>query len=125
MAFGKWKQQARALKRSADLSHHQALDLVAKANRFDNWHQVVTEAKANRVSEAAYRSGLVVAYEIKDATESWIPDVSFVDDPRVYLFCRNDVLAWFRRGDEEAEGEEKDAIPNDLAEYMEEFESGL
>ena len=68
--FGKWKQEARALKRSSALPHHQALDQVAIAKGFDNWHHVVTEAKLNRLSEAAYRSGLVVAYDIKDAMDN-------------------------------------------------------
>ena len=122
VTFGRWKQQARDLKRSGNLSHHQALELIAKANRFKDWHHVVTEAKLNRISETAFRSGLVVAYDIKDATESWVPDDSFVDDSRAYVFCQNDVLAWYQRGDEEAEGDEKRAIPKDPVEYMEDFE---
>ncbi|WP_323142697.1 hypothetical protein [Massilia phyllosphaerae] len=123
--FGKWKQQARALKRSSQLSHHQALDHVAKAHRFDDWHQVVTEAKLNHVSETAYRSGLVVAYDVKDAMDSWVPDASFVDDSRVYHFCENDIFAWYRRGDDEVDGEERNAIPTDPTEYREEFEEWL
>lgn len=125
VVFGKWKQQARALKRSGTLSHHQALEQVAKANRFDNWHHVVTEAKQNRASELGYRSGLIVAYDIKDAMDSWVPDDSFVDDSRAMHFCANDIFAWYRRGDEECEGEEKAAIPSDPEEYREEFEEWL
>ena len=123
--LGKWKQQAQALKRTSALSHHQALDQVARANRFDNWHHVVTEAKLNQLSETAYRSGLVVAYDIKDAMDSWVPDDSFVDDWRVLHLCQNDVLAWYRRSDDEADGEERAAIPTDPTEYQEEFEEWL
>lgn len=123
--FGKWKQEARALKRAGTLSHYQALDQVAEANRFVNWHHVVIEAKQNRASEAAYRSGLIVAYDVKDAMDNWVPDDSFVDDTRVLHFCENDIFAWYRRGDDESEGEEKAAIPSDPDEYREEFEEWL
>jgi hypothetical protein len=119
--FGKWKQEARALKRSNALPHHQALDQVAVAKGFDNWHHVVTEAKLNRLSETAYRSGLVVAYDIKDALDNWIPDDYFVDDWRVLPFCKDEILAWYRQNDDDTEGEERAAIPTDPSEYQEEF----
>lgn len=123
--FGKWKQQARALKRSSDLTHNQALDQIAKANRFDNWFHLITEAKLNHISEAAFRSGLIVAYDIKDAMDNWIPDDSFVDDFRALHFCEKDIFAWYRRADDEAEDDEKRAIPTDPAEYREGFEEWL
>jgi hypothetical protein len=123
--FGKWKQEARALKRSSALPHHQALDQIAIAKGFDNWHHVVTEAKLNRLSEAAYRSGLVVAYDIKDAMDNWIPDESFVDDWRVLNFCKDEILAWYRQSDDDTEGEERAAIPTDPSEYQEEFDEWL
>lgn len=123
--FGKWKQEARSLKRSSQLTHHQALDHIAKTKRFDSWHHVVTEAKLNRISETAYRSGLVVAYDIKDAMDHWVPDASFIGDSRVIHFCEEDIFTWYQRGDDEAEGEEKDAIPTDPIEYREEFREWL
>jgi hypothetical protein len=123
--FGKWKQQARALKRSNGLPHHQALDQVAIAKGFDNWHHVVTEAKLNRLSETAYRSGLVVAYDIKDAMDNWLSDDSFVDDWRVLHLCKEEVLTWYRQNDDEADGEERLAIPTDPDEYLEEFDEWL
>jgi hypothetical protein len=123
--FGKWKQQARALKRSGHMPHHQALDHIAKSKGFDNWHHLITEAKLNSDSGTAYRSGLVVACDIKDAMDSWNPDESFVDDSRVLHFCEQDIFAWYRRSDDEAEGEEKAAIPTDPTEYREEFDEWL
>lgn len=123
--FGKWKQQARALKRSSELSHYQALNQIAIANRFENWHHVVNEAKLNLLSETAFRSGLVVAYDIKDATESWRPDDSFVDDWRAMHFCEGDIFTFYRQTDDEAEGEERAAIPTDINEYREEFNEWL
>ncbi|RJG22224.1 hypothetical protein [Massilia cavernae] len=119
--FGKWKQEARALKRSTNLMHHEALEQVAKSKGFENWHQVACEAKLNRASETSYQSGLLVAYDIKDAMDHWVPDDSFVDDWRVLHFCESDIFTWFRRGDDEAEGEEKDAVPSDPDEYRERF----
>lgn len=123
--FGKWKQQARALKRSTGLMHHEALDSVAKSIGFENWHQVVSEAKLNQTTETSYRSGLLVAYDVKHAMDDWIPDSSFVEDWRAHHFCEKDILAWYRRGDDEAEGEEKEAIPSDPDEYLEQFEEWL
>jgi hypothetical protein len=123
--FGKWRQEARALKRSTNLMHYEALEHVAKSNGFENWHQVVYEAKLNRTTETSFRSGLLVAYDVKDAMDHWVPDDSFVDDWRALHFCERDILAWYRRGDDEAEGEEKDAIPSDPDEYIEQFEDWL
>jgi hypothetical protein len=123
--FGKWKQQVRRLKRVGGLPHHQALEQVAKSLEFDNWHHVVTEAKLNLVSETAYRSGLIVAYDIKAAMEGWEPDDAFVDEHRAMYFCKKDVFAWYRRNDDEAEGAEREAIPSDPVEYREEFEMWL
>jgi hypothetical protein len=125
VVFGKWRQEARALKRSSELSHHQALEQVAKEHRFASWRHVVTEAKLNRISESAYRTGLVVAYDIKDAMDNWNPDESFADDSRVLHFCEGDIFEWYRRTDDEAEGEERDAIPSDPAGYLEDFEEWL
>jgi hypothetical protein len=123
--FGKWKQEARALKRSTNLMHHEALEQVARSKGFENWHQVVCEAKLNRASETSYRSGLLVAYDVKDAMDHWVPDDSFVDDSRVLYFCEKDIFAWYRRGDDEAEGEEKAAIPTNPKEYREDFDEWL
>lgn len=125
LAFGKWKQEARALKRSTNVPHHEALEQVAKSRGFEGWHQVVCEAKLNRTSETSYRSGLLVAYDVKDAMDHWIPDESFIDDWRALHFCENDILAWYRRGDDEAEGEEKNAVPSDPNEYLEDFREWL
>jgi hypothetical protein len=123
--FGKWRQEARALKRSTELSHHQALEQIAKQNQFASWRHVVAEAKLNRISESAYRTGLVVAYDIKDAMDNWSSDESFVDDFRAFHFCQGDIFEWYRRNDDEAEGEERDAIPSDPADYREGFDEWL
>lgn len=74
------------------------------------------DASSSGSSSNAWNSSISprpLTYDVKDATESWAPDDSFVDDSRVYLFCQNDILAWYRREDEEAEDEEKRAIPSD------------
>ena len=123
--FGKWRQKARALKRLTNITHHEALEQIAKSKGFENWHQVVSEAKLNSASEASFRSGLIVAYDIKDAMDSWVPHDSFVDDSRALYFCDKDIFAWYKRGDEEAEHEEKAAISSDPDEYREEFDEWL
>lgn len=123
--YGKWRQEARALKRSTNLTHHESLEQIAKSKGFANWHQVSSEAKINRASETSFRSGLIVAYDIKDAMDSWVPHDSFVDDSRALYFCEKDIFAWYSRNEEEAEEEEKTATPIDPDEYQEEFNEWL
>ncbi|WP_151447103.1 hypothetical protein [Lacisediminimonas profundi] len=120
--FGKWKQKARALKRAGPLSHHEALEQVATANGFDNWHQVVNQAKLNELSEAACRSGLVVAYDIKDALDNWKEHESFVADERAFAFCDADLFAWYKRNEDEEENLAAGYRPADEAEYRNEYE---
>jgi hypothetical protein len=57
--------------------------------------------------------------------DSWVPDDSFVDDWRVLHFCQGDILDWYRRNDDEADGEERAAVPTDPAEYQDEFDEWL
>jgi len=125
VTFEKWKQQARALKRSSGMPHHQALDQVAKENRFNDWHHVVTEGKRNQLSEAAYRSGLVVAYDVKDAMESWSADDAFVEDSRILHFCENNIFNWYQQNDEDVEDEDRPLTPSATSKYREHFEEWL
>lgn len=95
LAFGKWKQEGRSLKRSSVLSHNQALEQVAKSKGFESWHHLSHEAKQNWITETAFRSGLIVAYSLKDAMDSFDPSDIFVEDWRAYLFCEPSIRTWY------------------------------
>jgi hypothetical protein len=102
--FEKWKQQARQLKRSTNIAHHEALDALAQRNQFQDWHHVTVEAGLNRLSEKAIRQGFVVAYDVKEASESPLPDELFIEDWRAPHFADRDVFAWYVSGDEADSG---------------------
>jgi hypothetical protein len=68
--FEKFKQAARHLKRDSEITHHEALEQTALANGFQNWNQVAQLAKETQPSEIAFRSGFIVAYDIKDALDN-------------------------------------------------------
>jgi hypothetical protein len=57
---------------ATNLTHHEALEHIAKSKGFENWHQVASEAKLNRTTETSYRSGLLVAYDVKAIGEPFI-----------------------------------------------------
>lgn len=100
LTFGKWKQEARAIKRSTQVPLHEALERVAKSKGFLSWHQLAHEAKQNQVTETAFRSGLIVAYSLKDAIDSFDTGEVFVEDWRATLFCDKDILAWYASKDD-------------------------
>lgn len=63
----KLKQKARKLKKASGLSHNEALDQVAKEGRYNHWHHVTEMAAMTEPSETAYRNGLLVAFDMKEA----------------------------------------------------------
>lgn len=89
----KLKQRARKMKREQGISHHEALELVARSSGFANWHQAV---KANNVmaeTESAVRDGIVIAMDIKEidgAKEIPLPTGKgrFVQDQMLRMFYR-------------------------------------
>ena len=70
-SLSKLKQRARDIKRSSDLSHTQALDLLAKNMGTGGWKQVSDAAARYRPFENALSGGLIAAY---DRSESPDPD---------------------------------------------------
>ena len=78
------RRKAKKLVKQNGLAHHAALDVVARSGGvFADWHHFIEAAKATEPTERAFRSGLVVGMDIKDALA--IPDsklVHFVRDAR-------------------------------------------
>jgi hypothetical protein len=121
ITFGKWKQQARALKRESGITHTEALEQIARSNKFKDWHHLIQEAKQNKITENAYLNGLIVAYDIKDAMDNWKANESFVEDYRAWHFCQKDIFEHYRTSDEEEN--EKPPVINE--EYRQEFEEWM
>ena len=101
-AFGKLKQVARRLKRDSGITHHEALEQTAKANGYANWHQVAQLASETQPSEIAYRSGFLLAFDIKDALDnSNLPNELFhVDNFAAYL-GESELLDYYKHSDDE------------------------
>lgn len=78
------KQEARKLKKSEHLPHHEALDAVAKAHGFHHWHDVCECHKATEPIEIAGESGLIVGFDFseKDGMDSYSgeKDFPFIED---------------------------------------------
>ena len=83
----KLKQKARKLKRNSELTHTQALDNVAKEIGLPNWKQVTLEHSDTLISEAALKTGVVLAYDAKDALEMPLNDTLLPRDERLELMC--------------------------------------
>ena len=70
-ALERWRRQAKQLRKQKAIAHHTALDVVARLTGiFRDWHHVIVEAKATEPAEQAFRSGLVVGMDQKDAYEA-------------------------------------------------------
>jgi hypothetical protein len=61
------QKKAKALKKTNNIPHHEALDIIARELRFTNWEHLKKSQKETGVSENAYRNGLLWAMDIKDA----------------------------------------------------------
>lgn len=101
--FEQFKQRARKLKQREQISHHDALERVARAVKFNNWHEVTLAARETHPIETAFRSGLIVALDIKDSYNSnFTGDGMFVeDDQRLLYFCRDDLFKSYRLAEDD------------------------
>jgi len=97
----KLKQRARKLKRESGISHHEALDQVAKSAGFEHWHNVSDSAKAFEPTEQSYYFGVMIAMDVKDADDFHDPSGRFVEDPHAYILCANDIYTFVREQEEE------------------------
>ena len=65
----KFKQEARKLKREQNISHTEALEVIAKRCGFDHWHQVTLCNEPCKASELAISKGIVLAFDWNEAEE--------------------------------------------------------
>jgi hypothetical protein len=67
--ISKLKQKAKSLKKDSNLTHTQALEVVAKQVGLDNWHQVTEANKPYQDVEKAKENGFIIIYDTKDAED--------------------------------------------------------
>lgn len=61
----RFKQRARKLKKNTQITHTEALDIVAQEAGLNHWHHATQLNKSASEMETAFRDGCIVAYDIK------------------------------------------------------------
>ncbi len=127
------RRKAKKLRKETGIAHHAALDAVARAaGVFPDWHHLIEAAKATEPTERAFKAGLVVGIDVKEAQDVRSSLRQFVHDERLLMFVRSAFeRAHPRPWTEEVEGDWEDlewqlvyfrgvrAIPNSLGETLE------
>lgn len=114
----KLKQKARKLKKDSGTPHHEALDQVAHAAGFNHWHHVSESAKTFKPTEQAYYFGVIIAMDVKDATDFHDPSGEFVEDPFAFALCADDIYAFSREADGDEGAGEDTHYEEDKNEWM-------
>lgn len=117
--LSKLKKRARDLKKSAGIPHHEALEQAASNIGLPNWHKVAKAAEVTAQTEKAYLSGLIIAFDAKDAG-SFDPADTFIEDDQAIEFCEKDLLMSYRQA---CEDEGEPATEEEVEEYRQ-FELG-
>ena len=90
-AVGHWRRKAKQLKKKTGVSHHEALDIVAREiGHLPDWHHLIEQAKANERSEGAFKAGLVIGMDPKDADFNLSHLINFVPDERLVMFVHSE-----------------------------------
>ena len=87
----KLKQIARKLKKSEGITHNEALDRAAQNAGLNHWHHVIESAKKIEPTETAYRSGVIIAMDVKEAGDFHGDEGDFVEDHYADIFCEKDL----------------------------------
>lgn len=96
-AVSRLKKQAKTLQRTTARPHHEALEEVARAAGFDNWHQVSLAEKATQDLERRFRSGLFVLIDVKEAQDA----EDFEDASEILALRDKELLQWLRQHHED------------------------
>ena len=127
------RRKAKQLRKETGVAHHAALDAVARAGGvFPDWHHLIEAAKATEPSERAFKAGLVVGIDVKEAQDAGSSLSQFVRDEQLAMFVRSAFeRAHPKPWSEEVAGDSEDldlqlvyfrgvrAIPNSLDEALE------
>ncbi|MCX7154464.1 MAG: hypothetical protein NT115_18670 [Proteobacteria bacterium] len=84
------RRKAKKLVKERGVAHHAALDMVARAGgAFPDWHHLIDAAKATEPSERAFKAGLVVGIDVKDAQDVRPSLNQFLRDDQLVTFVRS------------------------------------
>ena len=84
------RRKAKKLVKERGVAHHTALDMVARAGgTFPDWHHLIDAAKATEPSERAFKAGLVVGIDVKEAQDVRPSLSQFVRDEQLVTFVRS------------------------------------
>ena len=84
------RRKAKKLVKERGVAHHAALDMVARAGgAFPDWHHLIEAAKATEPSERAFKAGLVVGIDVKEAQDVRPSLSQFVRDETLVTFVRS------------------------------------
>jgi hypothetical protein len=89
--IGFLKQRARKLKQEQGITHTEALDLVAQQAKFNHWHHVCETHKFIEPTETAFLSGVIVAFDVKEAEDFFDEENLFVEDDYAFWVCQDDL----------------------------------
>jgi len=85
------RRKAKELKKQTGVPHHEALDIVAREIfHLPDWHHFIEQAKANELSERAFKAGLVIGMDPKDADYNPSRLINFVPDDRLEMFVHSE-----------------------------------
>lgn len=118
----KLKQKARKLKKEQGLSHHEALDQVAKKLHYHHWHHVIEMAAITAPTEDAYRNGFLVAY---DSSEADLDSDFLVEDDLSWYFCEEELWKTYLEIEDEEDPEFHDLPEQKQREYFMDFINDL
>jgi hypothetical protein len=119
----KLKQKVRKLKKKQELSHHEALDQTAQQGGYHHWHHVTEMATITEPSETAYRSGLLVAFDVKEA-ESFDAEL-FTEDRLAPFFCTEQLWKTYLDIEIEEDPEFHELPESEQREYFQDFMENL
>ena len=84
------RRKAKKLVKERGVAHHAALDMVARASgAFPDWHHLIEAAKTTESSERAFKAGLVVGIDVKEAQDVRPSLSQFVSDEQLVKFVRS------------------------------------
>lgn len=112
----KFKQQAKKIRKEQGLSHHEALDLIAKKYKYHHWHHVTEMANLTEPLEKAFRQGFVIAYDFKEAEYVGAELFKVEDDLR--WFCENDLWKSYQEIDDKDDPEFKELDEEEKRQYF-------
>lgn len=118
----KLKQKARKLKRELGLSHHEALDQVAKKFYYHHWHHVIEMAAITAPTEEAYRNGLLVTFDVSEAD---LDSDFFVQADLARYFCEEELWKTYLEIEDEEDPEFHDLPEQEQRQYFNEYLDSL